>query len=184
VRNQSICFQKEYNRIRSGIYITQCNTVDNKFHLTHSEAQKIGVDHWNLKEPVSLRSLIMSYKQPNTDKNIVETIQNMGYGNFVLVLEKKYVTLTTDSISILLDTLTSRDDYNTICDTKIQTKPSLRMKKLSKKSQKYISDLQETIMRIGDKDDTQSTKTPNKRKHSNKETNPLISNQVQFPEGA
>jgi hypothetical protein len=31
-------------------------------------------------------------------------------------------------------------------------------------------------MHIGDKDDTQSTKTPTKRKHSNKETNPLISN--------
>jgi hypothetical protein len=93
-----------------------------------------------------------------------------------LVLEKKYVTLTTDSILILLDTLTSRDDYNTICDTKIQTKPSLRIKKLSKKSQKYISGLQETIMHIGDNDDSQSTKTPTKRKHGKKDTNPLISN--------
>jgi hypothetical protein len=176
MRNRSICLQKEYTRTRSGIYITQCNTVDTEFILSTKEAKKIGVDHWDLTVPVSLRSLIMSYKQPNTDSTIVETIQNMGYGNFALVLEKKYVTLTTDSISILLDVLTSRDDYNTICDTKVQTKPSLRVKKLSKKSQKYLSGLQETIMRIGDNDDPNSTKTPTKRKHGNKDTNPLLSN--------
>ncbi len=35
----------------------------------------------------------MSYKQPNTNTTIVETIQNMGYGNFVLVLEKKMLPL-------------------------------------------------------------------------------------------
>jgi hypothetical protein len=88
MRNQSICLQKEYNHTHSGIYITQCNTIDTKFNLTQSEAKKIGVDHWDLNVPVSLRSLIMSYKQPNTDTTIVEIIQNMGYGNFVLVLEK------------------------------------------------------------------------------------------------
>jgi hypothetical protein len=31
-------------------------------------------------------------------------------------------------------------------------------------------------MHIGDNDDLQSTKTPTKRKHSKKDTNPLISN--------
>jgi hypothetical protein len=175
MRNQSICFQKEFNRARSGIYITQCNTIDTNFILTTNEAKKIGVDHWNLKKPVSLRMLIMSYKQPNTDVSIVETIQNMGYGNFVLVLKKQYVTITTDSISILLDTLTTRDGYNSICDTKIQTKQSLRIKKLSKKSQKYISGLQETIMRIGDKEGVTS-KTPTNRKHDTKDVNHLISN--------
>jgi hypothetical protein len=176
VRNKSICLQKEFNRTRTGIYITQCNTIDTNFTLTDNEAKAIGVDHWDLTEPVSLRSLIMSYKQPNTDKSIVETIQNMGFGNFVLVIDKKYSTLTTDSISILLDTLTTRDDYNTICDTKVQTKPSLRIKKLSKKSQKYISCLQETIMCIGDKEHSKSTKTPTKRKHETKKVNHLISN--------
>jgi hypothetical protein len=56
----------------------------------------------------------------------------------IIMMIIKYVTLTTDSISILLDTLTTQDGYNTICDTKIQTKLSLQVKKLSKKSQKYI----------------------------------------------
>jgi hypothetical protein len=175
-RNRSICLQKEYNRNRSGIYITQCNTIDTKFKLSHEEAKTIGVDHWDISEQITLRTLLMSYKQPDTDIPIVETIQDMGYGNFVIVIQKQYVTLITDSVSILLDTLTARDDYNSICDTKVQTKPRLRVKKLSKKSQKYIADLQATIMRIGDKDDVHTKQTPTKRKHNNRDVNYLLSN--------
>lgn len=58
----------------------------------------------------------------------------------------------------------------------MQTKPSLRVKKLSKKSQKYITDLQATIMRIGDKETTQPNKKSTKRKHNNCDINHLLSN--------
>jgi hypothetical protein len=92
MRNRSICLQKEYNRNRSGIYITQCNTIDTKFKLSQEEAKTIGVDHWDISEQITLQTLIMSYKQPDTNVPIVETIQDMGYGNFVLVILKKYVT--------------------------------------------------------------------------------------------
>ncbi len=85
---------------------------------------------------------------------IIQTIQQVTTNIVVLIVDKHFMNMIMDEVSILLDLLNKRTDYNAICGTSDPYGPSLDSTKLTKKSQNYLSSLQATIMTIEENNTT------------------------------
>jgi hypothetical protein len=147
VRNKYIEGQFQYIRKHTGVQINRCNTVDNKFKLNATESKELGLQYSKDKGDTTIREILMSRKS-TTGSAIIQTIQQATTNAVVLIVDKHFLNMIMDEVSILLDILNKRTDYNSICGTSDPYGPSLDSTKLTKKSQNYLSGLQATIMTI------------------------------------
>jgi hypothetical protein len=85
---------------------------------------------------------------------IIQSIQQVTPNVLVLIVNKHFLNMITDEVSLLLKILNKRTDYNSICGTSDSYGPSLDSSKLTKKSQNYLLGLQATIMTIEENNTT------------------------------